>query len=316
MKLYTRFLIGNRNRYSAAELSRVTPESVAHDAIDRWLVSSRRTPSQLWQHTCSMVNRKIGYLVCDDSLLDKRFSRKNELAKKQYSGNEHGLVNGICIVNFLWTSGTEYIPVDYRIYHRENDDLTKNDHFRNMLDTAEKRGFSPECVLMDSWYSSVENLKHIAKKNWHWICNLKSNRLVSVEKGSYLPITDLPLAEKQVRKVWLKEFGFVLVCKLVATNGDITSLATNDLSLENYEDFTDHFQKRWKIEEFHRGIKQTTGIEGCKSVKADSQRTHIFSAFVAFVRLERQRLKSGVSWYEQKASIVRLATRVYLANNA
>jgi putative transposase len=314
LKLYTQFLIGNHKRYSGVELSKVVGLSeMAHDAVDRWLSSAKRTPSQLWQYTCSLVDRKTGYLVGDDSLLDKRFSRKNELAKKQYSGNEHGLVNGICIVNVLWTNGEEYVPIDYRVYRREHDDLTKNDHFRNMLDTAEKRGFEPEYVLMDAWYSSIENLKHIVKKEWHFICNLKSNRLVSVEQGTYLSIADLALADRQVKQVWLKEFGPVLVCKLVATNGDITYLATNDLSLSDYDTYTSHFQHRWKIEEFHRGLKQTTGIEKCKSIKANSQRMHIFSAFVAFVKLERQRLKSGLSWYEQKALISRLSTAQYLA---
>lgn len=315
MKLYTRFLIGNQNRYSSVELSKVSEiPDMAHDAVGRWLASTKRTPSQLWQYTCSLVDRTAGYLVCDDTLIDKRYSRKNELARKQYSGNEHGLVNGICIVNFLWTNGKEYIPVDYRIYQKENDNLTKNDHFKYMLDTAEKRGFSPLSVLMDSWYSSVENLKHIVKKNWHFMCNLKSNRLVSVEKGTYLSIADLALTDRQVRQVWLKEFGSVLVCKLVATNGDITYLATDDLSLTDYDAYASHFQHRWKIEEFHRGIKQTTGFERCESTQAVSQKTHIFSAFVAFVRLERQRLKSGISWYEQKAQIVRLATADYMAN--
>lgn len=315
MKLYTRFLIGNQNRYSSVELAKVSGVlHMAHDAVDRWLASTQRTSAQLWQYTCSMVDRTTGYLVCDDTLLDKRFSRKNELAKKQYSGNVHGLVNGICIVNLLWTNGEEYIPVDYCLYQKEKDDLTKNDHFRNMLDTAEKRGFSPLYILMDSWYSSVENLKYIVRKNWHFMCNLKSNRLVSVEQGTYLSIADLALADRQVRQVWLKEFGPILVCKLVATNGDITYLATDDLSLTDYETFTSHFEHRWKVETFHRGIKQTTGIEKCKSIKAVSQRTHIFSAFVAFVRLERQRLKSGVSWYEQKALISRLTTAHYLAN--
>lgn len=314
LKLYTRFLIGNQNRYSGVELSKVADGSgMAHDAVDRWLFSTKRTPQQLWQYTCSLVDRETGYLICDDSLLDKRFSRKNALAKQQYSGNAHGLVTGICIVNVLWTNGAEYVPVDYRIYQRENDGLTKNDHFKTMLNTAEKRAFKPEYVLMDAWYSSIENLKHIVKKNWHFICNLKSNRLVSVEKGTYLSIADLGLADRQVRRVWLKEFGPVLVCQLVATNGDITYLATDDPGLDDYEMFTGHFQHRWKIEEFHRGIKQTTGIEKCKSIKADSQRTHIFSAFVAFVRLERQRLKSGLSWYEQKAMVSRLSTAHYLA---
>lgn len=183
-----------------------------------------------------------------------------------------------------------------------------------MLDKAEKRGFMPWYVLMDSWYSSVENLKHITRKHWHFMCNLKSNRLVSLEKGAYLAITDLGLANKQVKQVWLKEFGLVLVCKLVATNGDVTYLATDDLSLTDYDTFAGHFAHRWKVESFHRGIKQTTGIEKCKSIKATSQRTHIFSSFVAFIRLERERLKSGISWYEQKAEISRVATIHFLAN--
>ncbi len=37
------------------------------------------------------------------------------------------------------------------------------------------------------------------------------NRKINVIQGNYIPIADLDLAEKQVRKVWLKEFGFVLV---------------------------------------------------------------------------------------------------------
>ena len=30
--------------------------------------------------------------------------------------------------------------------------LTKNDHFRRMLEVAEERGFQPRWVLFDSWY--------------------------------------------------------------------------------------------------------------------------------------------------------------------
>lgn len=315
LKLYTQFLIANHNRYSGVELSKVSPiTDMAHDAVNRWLATDLRTPAQLWQFTCYLVKNKSGYLIGDDTLLDKQYSRKNELAKKQYSGNKHSLVNGINSVNLLWTSGEEYVPIDYRIYFKVNDGLTKNDHFRNMLDVAEKRKIMPLYVLMDSWYTGLENLKHIRKKGWHFICNLKSNRKVSFEKGDYLSISDLGLADKQVKQVWLRGFGAILACKLVATNGDITYLATDDLSLTDYEQFTNHFHYRWKIEEFHRGIKQTTGIEKCKSIKANSQKTHIFSAFVAFVRLEKQRLLKGISWYEQKAQINRLSTANYLAS--
>ena len=89
-------------------------------------------------------------------------------------------------------------------------------------------------------------------------------------------------------------------------------LATNDLSLTNYHKFTNHFEQRWNIEEFHRGLKQTTGIEKCYSIKADSQKTHIFTAFISFTRLEAVRIAKQISWYEQKASISRFATFNYL----
>jgi hypothetical protein len=50
-------------------------------------------------------------------------------------------------------------PIDYRIYDRNTDDLTTNDHFRDMLQAAADRGFTPYFVMFDSWSSSFENLK-------------------------------------------------------------------------------------------------------------------------------------------------------------
>lgn len=314
LKLYSDFLLANHNRYSGAELARVSPVAgMSHDAVSRWLGRSSFTPSDLWNQVKDLVRPAIGYLVCDDTVLDKSYSRKNELAKLQYSGNAHGLVNGINLVNLLWTNGQEYIPVDYRIYQKANDDNTKNDHFLAMLKRAKQRGFSPLYVLIDSWYSSVANLKYICREaRWQWITNLKSNRQVSVDKGIYTAIADLDLTEKQVRKVWLKEYGFILVCLIVDQDGGKTYLATSDLALSDYDSFTNHFHHRWAVEEFHRGIKQTTGIEKCYSTKAASQKTHIFTAFVTFIRLERIRLKEQVSWYEQKAIISRKAAFSYL----
>ena len=93
-------------------------------------------------------------------------------------------------------------------------------------------------------------------------------------------------------------------------------MATNDLKLTDYSEFISHHNKRWQVEEFHRGIKQTTGIERCYSTKSNSQKTHIFASFTAFIRLEKNKLKTKVSWYEQKAVISRNATISYLRVSA
>lgn len=136
-----------------------------------------------------------------------------------------------------------------------------------MLNLSKKRGFKPDFVMADCWYSSLENMKHIVKLGWKFIFGLKENRLVNEKQGDYIPVSSLDWTKKQVRKVWLKGFGFVLVTQIVFKNEDVRYLVTNDFSLTNYEDFSQHSKKRWTIEEFHRGIKQTTGIEKCYSIK-------------------------------------------------
>jgi putative transposase len=324
LDLYANFLIANQNRYSGLELERVTPVvDMSHDSVTRFLANSNFVPSELWKVSEPLVKREEGYLVGDDTLLDKRYSRHNEWARVQYSGASHGLVNGICLVNLLWTNlsdedNAKIVPVDYRVYDLKKGDTgpdakTKNDHFRDMLDEAKTRGFKPECVLMDSWYGSIENMKHIVKMGWRFMTNLKSNRQVSVEQGSYIPVENLNFEGGLVKEVWLKEFGKVLVFRLVDQDGGTMHIATHDLSMTDPEKFRGHWKPRWRIEEFHRGIKQTAGVAKCYATRAASQKTHILAAFIAFIRMEVRRLKDAVWWYEQKASITRYATARFLA---
>ena len=233
--------------------------------------------------------------------------------KKQYSGKHPRLVNGIAVVTLLWTEGEKIVPVDDRIYDPTRDGKTKIDQVQEMLNVAEKRGFTPHFVLMDSWYASIQILKLMARKEWRWIAALKSNRLVSQVQGTYLPVADLDWTAEPVRKVWVKADGWVLVSKLVFKNGDITYIATNDLSLLEAPTLHGHMEHRWKIETFHRGIKQGCGIERCYSTRERSQRNHILCAFLAFLKLEWKRIQTHISWYDQKLSIVRPATTLYLA---
>ena len=47
---------------------------------------------------------------------------------------------------------------------------------------AAQRGFEPELVAFDSWYSGLANLKLVRKLEWHWLTQLKRNRQVSVDR--------------------------------------------------------------------------------------------------------------------------------------
>ena len=313
LETYTAFLVGNGNRYSSVEASKALAlrgAAPAHDTISRWLLEQTFEPDDLWQHVQTRVARNSS-LIVDDTTLDKRWSPTNELVGWHWSGNEHKVIRGISLVNLLATRDHECIPVDYRVYEN-NTKKNKNDYFLDMLDAAKKRGFEPEYVMADSWYGSLDNLKRIRDMGWRFIIGLKENRLVNEVQGQHVRVSSLDWTTTKVHKVWLRGFGFVLVAQIVFQNGDIRYVCTNDLSLTNYVDLSSQSKKRWSIETFHRGIKQTTGIEKCYSVKKQSQLTHIFACFVAFVKLEFERLKTSVSWYEQKAQAVRLGiSRVF-----
>lgn len=275
-------------------------------------------PQDLWRYAKPLVQTDTGYLVLDDTVVSKPFARNIDLARHQYSGREHREINGIGIVNLLWTGTmneeTTYVPVDYRLYAPDHDGKGKNDHFRDMLDKAKKRGFTPKYVLFDSWYGSLDNLKAIRKKDWHWVTDLKYNRLISLAPHKFVAVSDLDLDDGTVKRVWLKGYGEVMVCRLVLGNGDTRYLASSDLTLTGYETLTNHWQQRWPIETFHQGLKQTTGIGSCSAQRAHAQKMHIFSCMVAFLKLEKVRQKTGQTWYDQKAAITRPATAAYLAN--
>lgn len=307
LETYIQFLTANGNRYSGVEAAKAlqnTDDAPAHDSISRWLAGGSYQPHNLWKYVRSEATLD-GNLIVDDTVLDKRWSPNNEIVRYHWSGNEHRTIRGISLVNLLATDGEKCIPIDYRVYEGAESAITKNDHFQHMLDIAEKRGFTPRYVLADAWYGSLDNMKSIRKRGWKFIMGIKENRLVNETQGNYVGISALDWTKKQVRKVWLKGFGLVLVARIVFKNGDVRYLATNDLTLTDYERLSQESRQRWIIEEFHRGIKQTTGIEKCYSILKTSQLTHIFACFVAFVRLEFERLKTKISWYEQKAHKVR-----------
>ena len=99
-------------------------------------------------------------LIIDDSVQNKQYSHSIELVKRQYSGAVGGLVKGIAIVNLVHTDGNEYYPINYRIYSKQDDGKTKNDHFQEMLINAiADKPLKAKTILFDNGYAAWQNLK-------------------------------------------------------------------------------------------------------------------------------------------------------------
>jgi len=298
-------------------------EGVSHDAISDYLARAKITARQLWELVAPLLNdSQQAYLIVDDSVQDKRHSRLIELVKKQYSGDEHGLVRGIGVVNLVHSDGTDYFPVDYRIFAPLSDGKTKNDHFRDMLIGAvsDKR-LQANRVLFDSWYASVDNLKLVVRLGLIFVTTLKENRLVSLSKEQgYIHLQDIEWNEGQLKYgliVKLKEMPFMVrLFKIVAPNGDIEWMITNgdrplDTSAQVVQDESD---VRWQVEQMHRELKQLSGIESCQCRKARSQRTHIACCYQAWLSLKVKARQLGKTVYQTQTDLLRDYLRAELRN--
>jgi len=312
---YIQFLIAAQKVFSNTEAAKCHPapngDGPAHDAYTRLLHRCQSDGEALWQEVRSCVSLVGGVLVIDDSTLDKFYAQAIELVTRHWSGKHRQVVQGINLISLLWTDGEAHLPCDFRVYDKPHDQLSKNDHFRAMLLTAAARGFQPDLVGFDSWYASLHNLKLIRELQWVWLTQLKANRLVDPAHTGNQPIRDV-LIPRHGLTVHLKGYGLIKVFKIAAPNGSIEFWATSDLTM-TVERCADEALRLWRIEEYHRGLKQFCGIERAQHRSAMAQRNHIGLAVRAFLRLECHRLRTGVSWFEAKTAIVREAMRTYLA---
>lgn len=314
-ELYCQFLICAQNNFTATEFAAHIHDT-AHDAITRYLSETKLTPRILWEYAKQFVTLKGGVLILDDTVLDHPYGKHIGLSQWQYSGTHHDIAFGIGVETLLWSSSEklhEHIPTDFRVYHKADDGKTKNEHARDMLKTAKRRGIEPSLVTMDTFYSSVDNLHLINDWKWTFVAGVKSNRIVfDVAKGhaKKYHVNTIDISEGGCI-VHLKDYGRIKLFKFVAPDSKICYVITNNLNF-SADDVRDAYAIRWRVEEYHRGLKQTTGIENCQAQTKRSQRTHIFCSLLTFLALEKKRLEENITWYESKRRIIADSLSAYL----
>jgi putative transposase len=312
---YIQFLLAATSAFSCVEAAKTEgalDDPPAHDAYTRLLTRQPPDTEALWSETQPFVDKACGLLVVDDSTLDKPHARHMDLVHRHWSGKHKRTVWGINLLTLLWTDGGAKFPLDCRLSNAPQDGIDKNQHFRAMLATAKERGFSPDYVSFDSWYSGLDNLKAVRNHGWHWLTRFKSNRAVDPDDTGNRQIYLLPLPPEGL-VVHLRGYGMIRVFAIVSEDmEEVAFWATSDLSMTEAKR-QQVADEAFAIEEYHRGLKQCCGVERCQSRKERAQHNHILWAIRAFVRLEWQRLQTGRSWYESKKLLIRQAIRAYRA---
>lgn len=304
---YVEYVISTPINYTCTNLA-AHLEQVSHDAVNDYLRREKHTAHTLWELAEPLINNSSeSYLILDDSVQDKNYSKKIEMVKLQYSGNTHSLIKGIGIVNLVHAHQKDYHPLDFRVYDPSADGKTKNDHFQEMLRQAfEEKGIQAQTILFDSWYAGYENLKYIHRISKFFVTTLKENRLVSLSKEQgYIHLQQIEWTPEQLLEgitVKLKKVPFkVQLFKIVATNGGIEWVITNRAPGSIHTQvIQEENQVRWCIEQLHRELKQLTGIERCQCRKQRAQRNHFACCYHAWFSLKVFAKKLGKTLYQVK----------------
>jgi hypothetical protein len=332
LELYSDYLISAFGHTTATGLSKMTQGEVSHDRVTRFLSEEELNSPKLWRLVKPLVrefeDEASGVLIIDDTIEEKPYTDESELVCWHYDHSKSRNVKGMNLLSTLYQLGEVSIPVAFELVKKpewvfnkkknrwQRKSLkTKNELYRKMLDACQKNQIEFRYVLNDVWYASSENMRYI-KENLEkeFIMPIKANRKVALsleekKRGNYEQVGSVELEPNTTREIYVEQVEFpLLVVKQVFNNEDgsegVLYLVSSDATLD-YERLTTIYQKRWKVEEYHKSLKSNASLAKSPTKTIRTQSNHVFASIYAFVKLERMKLATKINHFA-------LRSRMYL----
>jgi cytochrome c1 len=341
LELYSDYLLSSFSHVTATGLSAMTAGAVSHDRITRFLASEEMNSRALWRLVKPMVRQleeesehseHSGVLIIDDTIEEKPYTDESELVCWHYDHSKGRSVKGINLISALHEVGDASIPVAFELVKksgwvfdekkgkwRRKSLKTKNELYREMISACHKNRLKFRHILSDVWYSASENMKYIKEElEKEFIMPVKSNRKVALsledkKKGAYERVGSVEPEPSTATKVYVEQVGFaLLLCKQVFKNEDgsegVLYLVSSDLTLD-YERMTTIYQRRWKVEEYHKSLKVNASLAKSPTKTIRTQGNHVFASIWAFVKLERMKIITKLNHFALRSRLCVKAVR-------
>ena len=334
LETYSDYLISSFSYTTATGLSMLVEGEISHDKVTRFLSEEDFTSAKLWEKVKTAVREiesEEGVIIFDDTIEEKPSTDENEIVSWHYDHSQGKTVKGINIITALYYSKGVRVPIAYDLVRKTKtvidtktgkdkrvSEKTKNEQYREMLKVCKKNNIKFKYVLNDLWYASSENMMYIKKEiGKDFVMPIKTNRKVALSKqdklnGKYVTVSELELKEGTTYKVYIEAVEFpLLLIKQVFRNDDgstgILYLVSSDQTL-TYDNITTIYQRRWKVEEYHKSLKQHVSLCKSPTKKVRTQSNHIFASMYAFFKLEFLSIRAKVN---QSA----LRSKIYISAN-
>lgn len=335
LDIYTDYLLSSTGQTSATGLSRLFGGAISHDQVTRLLTNAYWDSKTLWRQAKALVRQaeqdlkpeEFAVLIVDDSVLEKAHTDENAMICTHWDHSQQRYIKGLNFVTLLYQAHAVAVPIAAELIEKTEpvwdaktqqtkykSPYTKNEYLRQMLHVAQQQ-VAYRYVLADSWYASAENLNAVLALDHHFLFALESSRTVAVSEaaraaGQFQALSSLAFPEQHPLRVYLRSVEeAVLVVQQVFTNKDgsqgVLYLVSSDTSL-TYTQITTIYQRRWKVEEYHKSLKQNASLGKSPTKTIATQANHFYAAMLAYLKLEALKLKCHLGHFQLKA-------RLYLA---
>ena len=332
LDLYTDYLLASFGQPSATGMARLLPE-ISHDQVTRFLSQQELNDKDLWKIVKPHLRRvqsADAVLIIDDTVEEKPYTDQSQLISWHFDHSKNRTVKGINLLSALYLSQDTSLPVAFELIKKTElvtdkktgkdkwqSPRTKNECARDMIASAVRKQIPFRYVLMDLWFSSAENMVFIKRKlKKDFLLPLKSNRRVALseedkKRGQWTTLSSLGFDTDAPLTLYLEGVPFpVRVSRQVFTNEDgsesILYLASSDLSLSAASMRT-IYQRRWKVEEYHKSLKQNACFAKSPTKLPHTQSNHFFASIVAFVKLEAYRMSTRLNHFALKGKLYQRA---------
>ena len=223
-----------------------------------------------------------GWLIIDDTLIEKPYAKAIEGVYKAYSSKEKRFLPGMTLTLLAWTDGQQTIPLQMMLYEKDKEEKaieSKNEFALRAIQYAHSKGIRPLKVCFDSKYAANVLLNTIHQYGWEYYCQLASNRIFDgkqLKSRRFQPYAEEGRLKGVGHRVRISKYRK----RYYVTNATGKLLSTQQIVTE--------YRVRWKIEELFRALKQVCHIEDCRSRRLSAQRRYITLSIQAFLLLQKE----------------------------
>ncbi len=284
---YCRALLSAPWRFNLVYLSAFAGTS--HDCLTRGL-----TKRYHWKGLLAVLlnNRFLsgGYIIVDETDIDKSFAEKIEGLGWIYSHRKNKYIFGYHLVVACWTNDHITIPLAWKVY-RKGSGKTKTDLALALIQYCLfSLRIRPRAFLFDAFYASEEILQYLVAHDQLFYSQLAKSRLLDHQQLKH---------HEQGRPYWLKVGKVKGNIQVQVVKNRRKYFVTNAVGCSRQEQLAT-YRLRWRIEEIFRFTKQELGLERCQAQSLTAQNNHFGSCFLLYGILQDIAEQTQLTDYRMK----------------